>query len=259
MRSTSNPGGIGHDWVRARFVDAHEPGRLFIPAGLSDNPHLDREDYLASLDNLDAITRAQLLNGDWTVREPGGLFERSWFEVVEKAPEHATRVRYWDLAATEAKPGTDPDWTAGARLAFVGGVTYIEDLVRIRANPGKVENLVRSTAESDGRTVTVWMEQEPGSSGKVATDHYRRNVLPDYTFYADKVTGSKTDRARPLSAQASAGNVKLVRGGWNAAFIDEAEAFPLVSHDDQVDAVSGAHSKLTARPTLGPLSKPKGW
>ena len=43
MRSASNPGGQGHEWVRARFVDDQGNGeRVFIPARLADNPHLDQ-------------------------------------------------------------------------------------------------------------------------------------------------------------------------------------------------------------------------
>lgn len=68
MRSASNPGGIGHDWVRHRFVDApsHQSGdRVFIPARLSDNPFLDQDHYRRGLESLDALTRSQLLDGTW--------------------------------------------------------------------------------------------------------------------------------------------------------------------------------------------------
>ena len=246
VRATSNPGGIGHEWVRARFIDTREPDRCFIPAGLADNPFLDRESYEASLSNLDPVTRAQLLNGDWTVRAPGGMFRREWFTTVEAAPV-GPRVRYWDLAATEAKPGKDPDWTVGALLAYVDGRTYICDVRRARLDPGGVERLVRATAETDGKDVAVWIEQEPGSSGKLAIDYYQRHVLPEYALKPDRVTGDKATRAAPLSSQAEAGNVSLVRGGWIPDFLDEAETFPGGSHDDQIDAVSGAYGKLATR------------
>ena len=53
MRAASNPGGPGHEWVRARFVDAPpDGGRLFIPARLADNPHLDRDTYMHNLHEL---------------------------------------------------------------------------------------------------------------------------------------------------------------------------------------------------------------
>jgi hypothetical protein len=70
MRSATNPGGIGHEWVRKRFID--NPDAVFIPAKLSDNPSLDSKAYLASLDMLDPGTRRQLVEGLW-VRDAGGL------------------------------------------------------------------------------------------------------------------------------------------------------------------------------------------
>jgi len=51
-----------------------------------------------------------------------------------------------------------------------------------------------------------------------------------------------------LSAQAEAGNVKLVYNphkDWISAYLDEMHAFPTGKHDDQVDGSSGAFNKLT--------------
>ena len=67
MRSASNPGGIGHGWVKKRFPIDGKPRarRVFIPAKLADNPHLDRDAYVQSLMELPEVTRQQLLEGDW--------------------------------------------------------------------------------------------------------------------------------------------------------------------------------------------------
>ncbi|MHA2429259.1 MAG: phage terminase large subunit, partial [Candidatus Hermodarchaeia archaeon] len=92
--------------------------------------------------------------------------------------------------------------------------------------------------------VSIYMEQEPGASGKALIDHYARHVLVGFTFRPDKVTGNKGIRANPVSSAVEAGNVKLVRGTWITDYLDELEAFPLGSHDDQVDATSGAFSML---------------
>ncbi len=70
-RGASNPGGLGHDWVRRRFVDSTSP-RAFVPASLADNPFLDRAAYTLALEQLDPTTRAQLLEGSW-IRDAGGL------------------------------------------------------------------------------------------------------------------------------------------------------------------------------------------
>lgn len=258
MRAASNPGGIGHDWVRARFVDAPNPERAFIPASLSDNPHLDAGEYRASLAELDHLTRAQLLHGDWTARPEGGLFKREWFEIVDESPARARRVRYWDMAATEAKQGTDPDWTVGVRVALAEGIYYVEDVRRVRATPQATENLVRQTAELDGTGVSIYMEQEPGSAGVGVIDHFRRRVLVGFPFRGHKTTGPKEVRANPVSAAAEAGNVKLVRGGWISSYLDEMGAFPQGSHDDQVDGTSGAVATLSGRGGLRVTPRPAG-
>jgi len=73
MRSASNPGGRGHDWVRKRFILDPE-GRGFVPASLKDNArNLDVESYVKSLGQLDPTTRAQLLDGDWDADDDGLL------------------------------------------------------------------------------------------------------------------------------------------------------------------------------------------
>ena len=51
-------------------------------------------------------------------------------------------------------------------------------------------------------------------------------------------------RAEPFAAQCEAGNVKLIRGSWTSAYMDELCAFPTGAFDDQVDASSGAFQKV---------------
>jgi hypothetical protein len=75
MRSASNPGGIGHSWVKQRFIDNHSnPERVFISASLVDNPHLDQEDYARSLSELDPVTKARMLEGDWHIQRAGLVY-----------------------------------------------------------------------------------------------------------------------------------------------------------------------------------------
>jgi predicted phage terminase large subunit-like protein len=250
-RLASNPGGHGHEWVRQRFVvEGRDKGRPFIPARLEDNPGLDQAEYRRSLDQLDHLTRAQLLNGDWDVLPCGGLFEREWFEIVNAAPSGGRSLRYWDLAATAAAPGKDPDWTVGAKVTVKDGIWFVEDIIRLRGTPQKIEAVIRQTADIDGRGIPIRMEQEPGSSGVGMIDHYARRVLVGFDFKGDKKTGDKTTMARPVSAAAERGNVRLVRGTWCGAFLDEIEAFPQAAHDDQVDAVSGAFAMLGTKAAM---------
>ena len=81
IKSSTNPGGIGHAWVKRRFVDDSAPGdsfvgrdgmkRIFIPAYLSDNGFLERGDptYKERLLALPERERKALLYGDWNIFE----------------------------------------------------------------------------------------------------------------------------------------------------------------------------------------------
>lgn len=85
MRAASNPGGVGHAWVLKRFPiaaglsPADREGRVFIPAKVYDNPGLDADEYVATMQHLDETLRQQLMNGDW------GAFEGAAFQHFDEA------------------------------------------------------------------------------------------------------------------------------------------------------------------------------
>jgi len=171
----------------------------------------------------------------------GALFRREWFEIVEDYPRDCSKTRYWDLAGTTAK---ESDYTAGVLLGEKDGIFYVIDVKRMKGTPLEVENLIRQTAMLDGN-IPIYIEQEPGASGVQAIDHYRREVLKGFDFHEDKKSTNKELRARPVSACAEAGNLKIVKSFWNKDFLDEIEMFPNGLHDDQVDALSGAFEKIS--------------
>jgi predicted phage terminase large subunit-like protein len=250
VRATTNPDGIGAEWVYERFQpdqpEKRADTRDFISSLLDDNPHIDQEDYERSLKELDPVTQLQLRRGIWKVVKEGNKFKRDWFKFTDFSPQAGRVVRYWDLAATEPKKGKDPDWTVGAKVRLNDGRYYIEDIQRVKASPGEVKALIQSTAEMDGQDVEIFMEQEPGASGKIVIDDFARNLLEGYAFEGIKSTGSKEVRANVFSAATFNHNVVLIRAGWNSALVNECIAFPNPNiHDDQVDAVSGAVGKLS--------------
>jgi len=174
----------------------------------------------------------------------GGMFQRAWFEIVKAAPAMGRRVRYWDRAGTVKKNGNKPDWTVGLKMVKdKDGVHYIEHLVRFQESSLKVQQTIKNTATQDGYTCKIYLEEEPGASGKAEVEGLIR-LLGGFAAYPDKVQQDKITRANPLAAQVEAGNVKLVEGEWNEAFLKELESFPFGSNDDQVDAASGAYNSL---------------
>jgi predicted phage terminase large subunit-like protein len=282
VRAATNPGNEGHEWVFRRWAPWLDPecktraasgetlfflrgeddeqrlvpkgtalanGRTFIRARLEDNPSLyDDGQYASKLAELDPVERARLRHGDWLIKPgKGKYFKRAWLHFVDAAPVDAKRIRYWDRAATEPKPGKDPDWTVGVKSALAPDKRlYVEDVARMRGNPGEVQKFIVATAELDGTEVPIGLEQEPGASGKADVAAYVQ-LLSGFDARAHHKRLNKIVSAGPVSAQTEAGNVYLVRGPWNDAFLKELEQFPEGSHDDQVDGLSGGYTVLTGR------------
>lgn len=258
MRSASNPGGSGHEWVRRRLVRAEtrHPGAVFLPALLVENPHIDYESYLESLSHLSEIERQRLIRGDWSAKDAGTIFDTSKLRVVTDAdlaeagwgvtaagrPARIRRARCWDIAATEpSAAAVDPDYTVGTLLSMCegSGLWLIEDVVRVRVASHDVESAIAATCRLDGRGVPVWITQEPGAAGKSLVNHYARNVLRGIAaVHGWRETGDKETRARIPAAAIGRGLVAMREGAFVGSVLDELDAFPNAAHDDIVDTLS---------------------
>lgn len=180
----------------------------------------------------------------------GGLFKRHWFKIVDAVPAEAIRkVRSWDLAGTLADGGNNPDWTVGLKMSTCNGKFYIEDVQRFRDTSQKVRRAINTWAISDTVACHVRIPEEPGQAGKDQAE----SIIGEnagFVIKAIRETGDKYTRAEPFAAQVEAGNVNLVRGPWNDAFIDELCQVPQ-GKDDQMDAASGGFNYLAGN--KGPL------
>jgi hypothetical protein len=139
---TANPGGVGHAWVKARFIDPVPAGRkwrpaptddepspgtrLFIPAKVADNPSVD-EGYVRRLDNLEDDLRRALRDGDWNVYQ--GQRFRAWRTAVHVIePEELPLGLGGITRAVGVDYGLDAPFAAlwGAKLADGLVVVYRE-------------------------------------------------------------------------------------------------------------------------------------
>ena len=145
MRSTANPGGIGHGWVKERFVTPAKPlttmwekgqvytpsgeiinawkSRVFVPATIFDNRILLTNDpsYLAKLANLATAEREALLYRNWDSytgqyfsewkNDPEHYIDRKFTHVIEPfdIPKHWPVYRSYDYGS--AKPFSCGWWT----------------------------------------------------------------------------------------------------------------------------------------------------
>lgn len=245
MRGATNPGGPGHMFVKRRFIDKHtDPTRIYIPAWLQDNPFIDQEAYIKALMKLSPLERARILTGNWEVAEGGGVFDRSWFtKILGAIPAGALKtVRSWDLAAS--KKGKR---TAGVKMSkHPSGLYVVEHVVKGQWLPGERDEVIKTTAKTDGKALTVLIEQEGGSGGVAQNDSLIK-LLVGHTVESIPASGSgnKFVRAGPFATQASAGNVALVDGPWVSEYIDEMHhAQEKAEFLDQMDASTMAFNYL---------------
>lgn len=189
----------------------------------------------------------------------GGIFRRSYFEIVDKKPDCVMWVRGWDLAATAGTgKGNGPAYTAGVLMGVdANGVYYVADVRRAQLSSHGVEELIKGRAERDGVATIIDLPQDPGQAGKAQIAYYVKQ-LAGYSVVYSTESGDKAVRASPVASQAEIGNVKLVKGLWNEAFISESEVFPFGRYKDQIDAMSRAFARLTVNKVDStPISGPR--
>ncbi|MBP9664614.1 MAG: phage terminase large subunit, partial [Pyrinomonadaceae bacterium] len=165
----------------------------------------------------------------------GGLFKREWFRhIVDRAPHGLIWKRGYDLGIT-ANPTSD--YTASFRVAYdKEGNLYIDGGFRKRIEYPDQRRYVLGRIREE-------LDTEHGiedtANGSAVVQELRKEVrLQGRAFRAIKAKGDKVSRSLAWMNLAEAGNLRLVRAAWNNEFIDEACAFPLGTHDDQIDAVS---------------------
>lgn len=140
MRSATNPGGVGHGWVKRRFIDMLRPytsafflringedtmvhkstpfarDRFWIPAKVHDNPFYRDTDYVANLMAMEVEQRRMLLEGDWEAFS--GQFFTTWRKSIHvipafRLPEHWNYFGAFDYGSRNPTAylvlGVDPE------------------------------------------------------------------------------------------------------------------------------------------------------
>jgi predicted phage terminase large subunit-like protein len=165
----------------------------------------------------------------------GGLFKREWFKIIPRAPHGLRWRRATDPGLTSSAKA---DYTASFRVAFDNHNNfYIDGGFRKQLEYPDLRRYVlgRMLAEKD----TLEHGIERSAHGRaLEQDLAILPILRGKPLRGIDVKDGKVPRALPWIALAEQGKVFLTRGIWNRDFIDECLAFPLGTHDDQVDAVS---------------------
>lgn len=250
-----------HDDIAARAI-ASEPEKwriLKLPALAEENDPIGRqvgEPLWPERFSREALLRIQDIQTDEmsgahsfealyqqnpTPRE-GAFFKVSQLRIEDAPPAKLNIVRAWDLAAS-----TKGDYTAGVKLGKDAetGLFWILDVQRGQWTPDDRNRVMLQTAALDGKTTKIRIAQDPGQAGVDQVQALTR-MLAGYSVRSERVSGSKEARADALAAQINAGNVRMIKGEWNKAFIEEMRTFPLGRNDDQVDAAADSFSELTS-------------
>jgi predicted phage terminase large subunit-like protein len=260
---TGNPGGVSHEYFKSNYVDG--PG-TFINSTYLDNPYLDHigyvRDSLLVIKDSDPILYRQWRFGDWNAIPQGKLFKRSWFtdRVYSSIPVRVVQwLRFWDLAATKEEDDQKkggPDWTVGGLFGLgENNKVYLEEIIRVRWDEDAVWDLIIDTAKTDGRKISIRVEQEGASSGKMVIGQLAR-MLPGYDFDGYNVGKTqKIDRARGWIGFIKKGGLQISQDMKYDpdqpelvdinTFLTEVTAYPSKGiHDDQVDMLTGGLNNL---------------
>lgn len=177
----------------------------------------------------------------------GSLFKREWFDknILSQAPAGLRWARGYDLAVSQK---TSADYTASYKCAFTKqGDLIIDGGFRKRLEFPEQQRYVVKTMLSETNTIHGI---EKALHGEALVQSLRRvPAIRHIPFKAVKVDKDKFTRALSWANLAEEGKVYLVRGAWNADFLDEICRFTGKGdrHDDQVDAVSLAVGMLSKR------------
>lgn len=163
----------------------------------------------------------------------GGIIKRNWFEIVDKF--HSDKVKRFQLdTAYTSKKENDP---SGILAYFVEDNTiYITNWESHRLEFPELTKFVINNVQAHGYSDKSLIRVEPKASGKSLVQQIQKetnlNIVESDNPEKDKVT-----RATAVTAKMEAGRVKLIRGAWNDAFLDELSIFPKGKHDEAVDCL----------------------
>lgn len=209
FRSAGNPGGIGHAWVKARFVDPGDPSRPFVPALAGDNPHLDVASYMQSLALLDSKTREQLEKGSWIEDRAGRVYwafsRLTCSTIALPVGERLHFVLAVDLGASEEKPTTAFAllcWSETSHVVYV-----VRSWTMAGGSPQTISDAIARVREvSPIERIVV----DAGALGAGYLRDFQRR-FGESCMAAEK--RDKLGTRRLLNGETERGHVKLLEGG----------------------------------------------
>lgn len=158
-------------------------------------------------------------------------------------------MRVWDLASSEKqRTKDDPDYTVGTLGTVtvdketIGGTEFrrasiwIKHIAYCQSEAPARDRLILQAAKDDGSGIPICVEAFGAYKDAYATlRHILRGVR---TVHKSRMLGDKSAKAAPLEPIFEAGNIHIVKAGWNDLFFKHFREFPEGAHDDVVDTVA---------------------
>lgn len=252
----------GYNWFHELWLRGQDPEDITWMSWqypTVSNPYIDPSEVDDARKDQTSVVFAQEYLAEF-IAEGGNMFKRDWMNFFSRATintdtgprtylklgeyltvpmEELEKFCTVDLAASEK---TSADYTVVASCAIhrKTGNLIILDIFRARI-PG--ERLIpRIKSEMERHDLGVAYIERAGFQLAIIS-MARAAGIPVAELTADR---DKVSRAMPLAAMMEGGRVWFPQGApWLSEFEMELVAFPIVEHDDQVDAVAYAASLMT--------------
>ena len=230
VRSASNPGNIGHGWVKKMFVDAgpymsiqeqkvysetlHKERIIrtqYIPALATENPFIT-DDYIFELEQKPEALRASLLNGDWSSFEgmvftewadkPEHYLDRKWTHVVEPFDIPADWPRYFGFDHGYSRPFSCGWYAMGPdgclyRYREWYGCKPKQANVGIELTPVQIADGILEREQREIReNIGILRVADPAIFDKSRGDSVADQMMPGYMGRRQGVVFNKGDHAR---------------------------------------------------------------
>jgi predicted phage terminase large subunit-like protein len=243
-----SPGKYRHICLPAEESDLVFPKELrkFYKDGLLDPVRLSKK----TLSDFKETLGTRGYTGQYDQRpspEEGGILKKIWFEVVE--PEGLTRdvlnepVHFFIDGAYTDKTKNDPSAIMVAYKKKDSNMLYILDVKEVWLEFPELIKFIKSYVVLFQLSSDSKIFIEPKASGKSVAQQLRATTMLN-TVETKPPDLDKVTRANSIAPICESLRVKLVRGPYVSAFVEQVGAFPNASHDDQVDTLVMAVTEL---------------
>lgn len=252
----SNPGGESTEYLVEKFVDGQSP---YISLDWRDNPHIDRDAYEGSLDELDYIDQQYQKYGNWHYKPSEG-------ELISCDELEASKITYDDYKKYKVLfnvigidlAGSGRDSTAAYSLSLFENGKMIVTGREATPSPYPEDKIVNFVDEQSSKYYTnaIGFEGEPGGDKLYSLRHWKnelkeishsRGILVK-TIPASK---SKYNRARPVALEIRKGNLLFDDSLDLEELFDQfiyihpnPEVMKKKKSPDELDALGYAYSEL---------------